>query len=45
VHHGPAFEQFISAAADEGGTIPDPARLAAIAAAHSIDILGPPPAL
>jgi quercetin dioxygenase-like cupin family protein len=45
VHHGPAFEQFISAAADEGGTIPDTVRLAAIAAAHSIDILGPPPVL
>jgi quercetin dioxygenase-like cupin family protein len=41
VHHGPAFEQFAAAAAGEG--IPDPVRLAEIAAEHDIDILGPPP--
>jgi hypothetical protein len=41
VHHGPAFEQFATAAAGEGD-IPDPARLAEIAAAHGIDIVGPP---
>jgi hypothetical protein len=40
VHHGPAFEQFVTAAA--GDDVPDPARLAEIAAAHGIDIVGPP---
>jgi quercetin dioxygenase-like cupin family protein len=43
VHHGPAFEQFVTAAAGEGDDIPDPSRLAEIAAAHGIDIVGPPP--
>jgi quercetin dioxygenase-like cupin family protein len=42
VHHGPAFEQFVAAAAGEGDDIPDPSRLAGIAAAHGIDIVGPP---
>jgi quercetin dioxygenase-like cupin family protein len=42
VHHGPAFEQFVTAAAGEGDEIPDPARLAEIAAAHGIEIVGPP---
>jgi quercetin dioxygenase-like cupin family protein len=45
VHHGPAFEQFIAAAADEGVDIPDPERLTEIAGAHGIDIVGPPPVL
>jgi quercetin dioxygenase-like cupin family protein len=40
VHHGPAFEQFVTAAA--GSDLSDPARLAEIAAAHGIDIVGPP---
>jgi quercetin dioxygenase-like cupin family protein len=44
VHHGPAFEQFIAAVSDEGVDIPDAERLTEIAAAHGIDILGPPPA-
>jgi quercetin dioxygenase-like cupin family protein len=43
VHHGPTFEQFVTAAAGEGDNIPDPSRLAVIAAAHGIDIVGPPP--
>jgi uncharacterized cupin superfamily protein len=43
VHHGPTFEQFVAAAAGEGDDIPDPSRLAEIAAAHGIDIVGPPP--
>jgi quercetin dioxygenase-like cupin family protein len=43
VHHGPAFERFIAAASADGG-VPDPSRLSEIAAAHGIDILGPPPA-
>ncbi|MDQ4119627.1 MAG: cupin domain-containing protein [Actinomycetota bacterium] len=43
VHHGPAFEQFAAAAAGEGDQIPDPSRLIEIAAAHEIDIIGPPP--
>lgn len=42
VHHGPAFEQFVAAAAGEGEDIPDVSRLTAIAAAHGIDIVGPP---
>jgi quercetin dioxygenase-like cupin family protein len=42
VHHGPAFEQFAAAAAGEGDDIPDPSRLTEIAAAHDIDIVGPP---
>lgn len=42
VHHGPTFEQFMAAAAGEGDDIPDPSRLTEIAAAHGIDILGPP---
>jgi quercetin dioxygenase-like cupin family protein len=42
VQHGPAFEQFVAAAAGEGEDIPDPARLTEIAAAHGIDIVGPP---
>jgi quercetin dioxygenase-like cupin family protein len=42
LHHGPAFEQFAAAAAGEGDDSPDPARLTAIAAAHGIDIVGPP---
>jgi quercetin dioxygenase-like cupin family protein len=42
LHHGPTFEQFAAAVADECGGIPDPARLAEIAAAHDIDIVGPP---
>jgi hypothetical protein len=42
VHHGPAFEHFVTAAAGEGDDIPDPARLAEIAAVHGIDIVGPP---
>jgi len=45
VHHGPAFEQFIAAAAEEGIAVPTPERLTEIAAAHGIDILGPPPPL
>jgi quercetin dioxygenase-like cupin family protein len=43
LHHGPTFEQFVSAAAGEGHDIPDPARLTAIAAEHGIDIVGPRP--
>jgi quercetin dioxygenase-like cupin family protein len=39
LHHGPAFEQFVTAAAGEGH---DSARLTAIAAEHGIDIVGPP---
>lgn len=42
VHHGPMFEQFVAAAAGEGDAIPDPSRLTEIAAAHGIDIVGPP---
>jgi quercetin dioxygenase-like cupin family protein len=42
VHHGPTFEQFMAAAAGEGDDIPDPSRLTEIAAAHGIDIVGPP---
>jgi quercetin dioxygenase-like cupin family protein len=42
VHHGPAFERFAAAAAGEGADIPDPSRLTEIAAAHGIDIVGPP---
>ena len=42
LHHGPTFERFAAAAADEGGGIPDLARLTEIAAAHGIDIVGPP---
>ena len=42
VHHGPAFEGFTAAVAGEGDDIPDPARLAEIAAEHGIDIVGPP---
>ena len=41
LHHGPTFEQFVAAAAGEGDDIPNPARLAAIAADHGIDIIGP----
>jgi quercetin dioxygenase-like cupin family protein len=40
VHHGPTFEQF--AAAVDGDGTPNPARLTEIAAAHGIDIIGPP---
>jgi quercetin dioxygenase-like cupin family protein len=43
VHHGPAFERFIAAAADEDVSTTDPGRLIEIAAVHGIDILGPPP--
>jgi quercetin dioxygenase-like cupin family protein len=43
LHHGPAFERFTAAAADEGDGTPEPSRLAEIAAAHGIDIIGPPP--
>lgn len=42
LHHGPAFEEFITAASGEGDDIPDPARLSDIAAAYGIDIVGPP---
>lgn len=42
LHHGPAFERFTTAAA-EGGDTPDLPRLTEIAAAHGIDIIGPPP--
>jgi hypothetical protein len=42
VHHGPTFEQFVGAAAGEGDDIRDPSRLTEIAAAHGIDIVGPP---
>ena len=42
VHHGPTFEQFVAAAAGEGDDVPDPSRLTEIAAAHGIDIVGPP---
>jgi quercetin dioxygenase-like cupin family protein len=42
VHHGPAFEQFVMAVAGEGDDHPDPSRLTEIAAAHGIDIVGPP---
>ena len=42
LHHGPAFENFVAAAAGESDGMPDPARLAEIAAAHGIDIVGPP---
>jgi quercetin dioxygenase-like cupin family protein len=41
VHHGPSFERFAAAVAGDG--IADPARLTEIAAAHGIDIIGPPP--
>jgi quercetin dioxygenase-like cupin family protein len=41
VHHGPAFEQFAAMVAESDG-VPDPSRLAEIAAAHDIDIVGPP---
>lgn len=41
VQHGPSFEEFISAASGEGD-VPDPSRLAEIAAGHGIDIVGPP---
>jgi quercetin dioxygenase-like cupin family protein len=43
VHHGPAFERFVAAAAGEGDDIPDPTRLAEIATAYGIDIVGPHP--
>jgi quercetin dioxygenase-like cupin family protein len=43
VHHGPAFERFAAAAGGENGDMPDPSRLTEIAAAHGIDIVGPPP--
>jgi quercetin dioxygenase-like cupin family protein len=43
LHHGPAFERFTAAAAGEGDGRPDPSRLSEIAAAHGIDIIGPPP--
>jgi quercetin dioxygenase-like cupin family protein len=39
LHHGPAFERFTAAAGGE-----DPSRLAEIADAYGIDIIGPPPA-
>ncbi|MDQ7909000.1 cupin domain-containing protein [Phytohabitans sp. ZYX-F-186] len=42
VHHGPTFEQFIAAASGEDDQVPDASRLAEIAAAHGIDIVGPP---
>ena len=42
LHHGPAFEQFVAAAAGEDDDVPDPARLTSIAAEHGIDIVGPP---
>jgi quercetin dioxygenase-like cupin family protein len=42
MHHGPAFEQFVAAAAGEGDDISDPSRLTEIAAEHDIDIVGPP---
>jgi quercetin dioxygenase-like cupin family protein len=42
LHQGPTFEQFAAAVADEADHIPDPARLTEIAAAHGIDIVGPP---
>jgi quercetin dioxygenase-like cupin family protein len=42
IHQGPTFEQFAAAVADECDGIPDPARLAEIAAEHDIDIVGPP---
>jgi quercetin dioxygenase-like cupin family protein len=41
LHHGPAFEQFVASASDDGGS--DSSRLSEIAAAHGIDIVGPPP--
>jgi quercetin dioxygenase-like cupin family protein len=41
MHHGPTFEQFAAAAGGEGD-VPDPSRLAEIAAEHGIDIIGPP---
>ena len=44
LHHGPAFEQFAMAVAQEGDGVPDPARLTEIATAHGLDIVGPPPA-
>ncbi|QYN37645.1 cupin domain-containing protein [Pseudonocardia sp. DSM 110487] len=44
MHHGPAFERFAAAASGEGDGIPAPSRLTEIAAAHGIDIIGPPPA-
>ncbi|MEB3369704.1 cupin domain-containing protein [Saccharopolyspora mangrovi] len=40
MRQGPTFEQFVAAAADEG--ISAPAQLTEIAAAHGIDIVGPP---
>jgi hypothetical protein len=40
MHHGPAFEEFTATAA---GDAPGPARLTEIAAAHGIDVIGPPP--
>jgi quercetin dioxygenase-like cupin family protein len=42
LHHGPTFEQFTTAVADDGDDNPDPARLTAIAAEYGIDIVGPP---
>jgi quercetin dioxygenase-like cupin family protein len=41
VHHGPTFEQFAAAVAAEGDILA-PSRLTEIAAAHDIDIVGPP---
>jgi quercetin dioxygenase-like cupin family protein len=43
LHHGPTFEQFAAAVAGEGDGTPDLSRLTEIAAAHGIDIVGPPP--
>jgi quercetin dioxygenase-like cupin family protein len=41
MHHGTAFERFIGAVGDDG----DRSRLAEVAAAHGIDVVGPPPAV
>lgn len=40
MHHGPTFERFVAVAADED--LSTPAQLIEIAAAHGIDIVGPP---
>jgi quercetin dioxygenase-like cupin family protein len=42
MHQGPTFEQVAEAVAAEGDGIPDLSRLTEIAAAHGIDIVGPP---
>jgi quercetin dioxygenase-like cupin family protein len=43
VHHGPAFEQLITAATNGADDGADLSWLTEIAAVHGIDIIGPPP--